>query len=48
MGLRNVDIRCAKCIPNLFYKLKKLPIKQIQDKVTLAIRECRLNGKNTQ
>ena len=46
--LRNVDIRCAKCIPNLFYKLKKLQIKQIQDKVTLAIRECRLNGKNTQ
>lgn len=43
--LRNIDRRCANCIPNLFYKLKKLQIKQIQDKVMLAIRKCKLNGK---
>lgn len=43
--LRNIDRRCATCIPNLFYKLKKLQIKQIQDKVMLAIRKCKLNGK---
>lgn len=43
--LRNIDRRCATCIPNLFYKLKKLQIKQIHDKVMLAIRKCKLNGK---
>lgn len=43
--LRNIDRRCATCIPNLFYKLKKLQIKQIQDKVMLAIRKCKLNCK---
>lgn len=43
--LRNVDRRCAKCIPNLFFKLKKLQLKQIQDKVMLAMRKCKLQGK---
>ncbi|XP_061195058.1 uncharacterized protein LOC133203256 [Saccostrea echinata] len=43
--LRNVDRRCAQCIPNLFYKLKRIQIKQIQDKVMLAMRKCKLQGK---
>lgn len=43
--LRNIDRRCATYIQNLFYKLKKLQIKQIQDKVMLAIRKSKLNGK---
>lgn len=43
--LRNIDRRCATCIPNLFYKLTKLQIKQIQDKVMLAIPKCKMKGK---
>ena len=39
--LRNVDRRVAMCIPNIFFKLKRLQIKQIQDKVSLAIRKCK-------
>lgn len=38
--LRNVDRRAAMSIPNIFYKLKRLQIKQIRDKVTLAVRKC--------
>lgn len=41
--LRNVDRRVALCIPNIFYKLKKLQIKQIKDKVSLAVRKCKMN-----
>ena len=43
--LRNVDRRTAMCIPNIFYKLKRLQIKQIQDKVSLAVRKCKTKGK---
>lgn len=32
-------------LPNLFFKLKKLQIKQIQDKVNLAMRKCQNEGK---
>lgn len=32
-------------IPNIFYKLKRLQIKQIRDKVTLAVRKCKTKGK---
>lgn len=36
--LRSVDRRCATSIPNIFFKMKKkLQIKQIQDKVFLAV-----------
>lgn len=28
-----------------FYKLKRLQIKQIRDKVTLALRKCKTKGK---
>ena len=41
--LRNVDRRVALCVPNIFYKLKRLQIKQIKDKVSLAIRKCKTN-----
>ena len=44
--LRNVDRRVALCVPNIFYKLKKLQIKQIKDKVTLAIRKCKRKGQS--
>ena len=43
--LRNADRRVAKDITNIFFKLKKLQIKQISDKVSLAVRKCKLNGK---
>lgn len=43
--LRNMDRRVANCIPNIFFKLKKLQIKQIQDKVSLVMRKCKMQGK---
>ena len=43
--LRNVDRRVATCIPNIFFKLKRLQIKQIRDKVSLAIRKCKTKGR---
>lgn len=30
---------------NLFFKIKKVQIKQTQDKVTLAMRKCKNEGK---
>lgn len=44
--LRNFDRRVAKNVTNIFFKLKKLQIKQISDKVSLAMRKCKLKGKN--
>lgn len=43
--LRNVDRRVAQNITNLFYKLKKVQIKQIADKVSLALRKCKMKDK---
>ena len=43
--LRNVDRRVATNVSNIFFKLKKLQIKQISDKVNLAIRKCKRQGK---
>lgn len=43
--LRSVDRRAACSVPNIFFKLKKLQIKQIQDRVNLAMRKCQLNGQ---
>jgi len=43
--LRNVDRRSAVCIPNIFFKIKKLQIKYVRDKVMLAVRKCKLNNK---
>ncbi|KAJ8049155.1 hypothetical protein HOLleu_01770 [Holothuria leucospilota] len=42
--IRNVDRRVATCVPNLFFKLKKIQIQQITEKVSLAIRRCKLKG----
>ena len=39
--LRSVDRRLAKHIPNMFFKLKKLQMKQVLDKVTLAVHQCK-------
>lgn len=43
--LRHVDRRTAMCIPNIFFKLKRLQIKQIKDKVALAVRKCKTQGR---
>lgn len=43
--LRNVDRRVALCVPNIFFKLKRLQIKQIKDKVSLAIRKCKTRNQ---
>lgn len=32
-------------LPNIFYRLKKLQIKQIKDNVSLAMRKCKTNGE---
>ena len=41
--LRSVDRRAAQSVPNIFFKHKKLQMKQISDKVNLAVR--RYKGK---
>ncbi|KAJ8017840.1 hypothetical protein HOLleu_44503 [Holothuria leucospilota] len=43
--LRHKDRRFAKCVPNIFFKAKKLQINQIQQKVTLSLRKKKLEGK---
>lgn len=43
--LRHVDRRVGRCIPNIFYKIKRLQIKPLRDRVSLAIRKCRTKGK---
>ncbi|KAL9951086.1 hypothetical protein ACROYT_G043682, partial [Oculina patagonica] len=43
--LRCRDRRVAKSVPNIFYKLKKLQIKQIQDSACIALRKCKTKGK---
>ncbi len=43
--LRCQDRRVAMSVPNIFYKLKKLQIKQIQDTACIALRKCKTKGK---
>ena len=43
--LRSVDRRVAKNVPNMFFKLKKVQMKSIKDKVTLAMRQYNPKGK---
>ena len=43
--LRSVDRRAAQSVPNIFFKHKKLQMKQISDKVNLAIRRCKNKGR---
>jgi hypothetical protein len=42
--LRSVDRRVAESVPNIFFKLKKVQLQQIQSKVSLAIRRCKTKG----
>ena len=39
--LRSQDRRAAMSVPNIFYKLKKLQIKQIQDSACISLRKCK-------
>ena len=43
-----MDRRAAQSVPNVFFKHKKLQMKQISDKVNLAIRWCKNKGKKLQ
>ena len=43
--LRCQDRRVARAVPNIFYKLKKLQIKQIQDSAFISLRKCKTKGK---
>ena len=43
--LRSQDRRVAQSVPNIFYKLKKLQIKQIQNSASLALRKYKTKGK---
>lgn len=43
--LRCQDRRAAQLVPNLFYKLKKLRIKQIQDTASSSLRKCKTKDK---
>ena len=43
--LRSVDRRAAQSVPNIFFKHKKLQMKQISDKVNQAVRRCKGNEK---
>ena len=43
--LRCQDRRAAQSVPNVFYKLKKLQIKQIQDTASISLRKCKTKGK---
>ena len=38
--------RVAESVPNIFYKLKKLQIKTIQDNTRISIRKCKTKGKS--
>ena len=39
--LKSVDRRAAQSVSNIFFKNKKLQMKQISDKVNLAVRRCK-------
>ena len=43
--LRSKDRRVAQSVPNIFYKLKKMQIRQIQGSASLSLRKCKTKGK---
>ena len=45
LELRSKDSRVARSVPNIFYKLKKLQIGQIQGSASLSLRKCKTKGK---
>ena len=44
--LQSKDRRLAQSVPNIFYKLKKLQIKQIQGRASLSLRKCKTKGRS--
>ena len=43
--LRSIDRRVAQSVPNIFFKLKRIQMKNITDKVSLVLRRCKSEGK---
>ena len=43
--LRSQDRKVAQSVPNIFYKLKKLQIQQIQNTASISLRKCKTKGK---
>ena len=43
--LRCYDRRVASCVANLFFKLKKVQLKQVSNKVNLVMRRCQKKGQ---
>ena len=43
--LRSKDRRVAQSVPNIFYKLKRLQVRQIQGSASLSLRKCKTKGK---
>ena len=43
--LSGIDRRAANSVPNIFFKLKKNQMKQLNDKVNLVVRRCLLKDK---
>ena len=43
--MQSKDRRVAQSVPNIFYKLKKLQIKQIQGSASLSLHKCKSKGK---
>ncbi|XP_063951720.1 uncharacterized protein LOC135153231 [Lytechinus pictus] len=46
LELRHSDRRAAKSVTNIFFKCKKLQMKQIKDKIWLSLRRVKTSGKS--
>ncbi|CAC5416158.1 unnamed protein product [Mytilus coruscus] len=46
--LRSMDRRIAQSVPNIFFQVTENSVKNINDKVNLALRRCQSDGKNGQ
>ena len=44
--LRNSDRRVASCVENIFFKTKKLQMKQLIDQTQIVMRKCKTKGKS--
>ena len=44
--LRNSDRRAASCVENIFFKTKKLQMKQLIDQTQIVMIKCKTKGKN--
>lgn len=40
-----IDRRVANCVPNIFFKFKKVQMQQVSNKVMLALRRCKTSKK---